>query len=280
MKRSIAICSVLCLSLAACAGWSKKKCESTNWQQLGYSEGSSGRPNSSASYSNTCSKKGANIDVQGYNAGHSKGLAVFCSFEAGKGVGVNNGALNPTCQRFDNYMQGYSAGMKVFCSGDNGYDTAIEGKDPVNTCLKYKVYAAAYKKGQRDFCTEKNGFRLGEKGMPFPEKCERSGRAFERAFNKGRLGYLEDTLKEKTASLISARRDYERTRDDLQDMQFELGRMPRYSTDDVIISRKRSLESQIARTRDERDRMREEVDGMDRDLNEIRREISYLRKRI
>lgn len=280
MKYSSLISIALCLGLSACAGWSKKKCESTNWEQLGYSEGSKGVANNSGSYSATCSKKGAQININGYNNGHSKGMKVFCSFDAGKNVGVANGELNTSCQRFDTYMKGYSAGMKVFCSEKNGYETAIEGEEAVNKCLRYKAYANAYKNGQKQFCSQKNGLRLGEKGKPFPEKCERSGRAFERSFNRGRVKFLEITFREKQDEGVSVKSDYERARDDLQDMQFELGRLPRYSSDEGILSRKRSLDSRIINTRRERDRLRETVDANEKDLAEIKQEIVYLKKRI
>lgn len=260
--------------------WNPKRCQSTNWSQLGYSDGSAGKQNSSGSYSAACSKAGANINIGGYNQGYKEGINRFCSYDAGKGAGVSNSTLHPVCQRFDKYMKGYEAGLKVFCSSENGYAAALAGEKAVSKCMGYKGYSSAFRRGERDFCSKKNGFNLGKSGKPFPEKCEREDRSFERSYNKGRIAHLEEVLKETEGDLSIERQAYERLRDQLQDLQYDLGRIPRYTNDPYLIEQRAQIERNIEEVRNLRDRKRDDVERMDHDVREIRNEMSSLRRRI
>lgn len=278
--KNLIIISVTFLFISGCSmlnRWNAKNCAQTNWGQYGYSEGSSGKQNNANVYSNACSKKGISIDISGYNKGYRDGLAQYCSYDAGKSAGSANRPTTRMCVSFDSYMKGYDKGMILYCSASKGYESGIKGKGPIEKCMVYKSYKGAFAQGEADFCKSKNGFNLGSQGEPFPERCEKSGPSFEKAYYDGRLDYLEKTLSKKERSLRTQKVRYEEIRDEIQDLQFEIGRLPRYSSDPNVQSDRSRLESEVDDLRDKRNSIRQKLESMDQDIADMRSEISSIK---
>jgi|GEM_PF-2256529 len=315
MKKVLVLAISLTL-FGGCAGrWTKKTCEETNFTQLGFQEGSSGQSSKVNSYNQSCFKNKVQIPMQDYKSGHQKGLASFCSASKGytdgskgnqmhnnctsidaytsahrKGLkthcstqkGVQDGFAMRSevilCTSFSAYTVGYKKGRKEYCTSERGYEHGFTGKEKDSRCVVYSSYKTGYTKGQSYFCSPKNGIKLGEKGTAFPQKCEKAGAVFTRNYNKGRTIFLTKTIKNKESSITFERQNYERVRDELQDAQFELGRLPKYSTDPDVESNRSRIESNIATLRSRRDSQRQALEALENEIYEMKNEVNKLRR--
>lgn len=318
MKNTIlgSILMIFLLSFSSCASrWSSKTCTETNFGDLGYQEGSSGKANLINSYNQACLKKKVQIPIRDYKIGYQKGLLVFCSPEKGfaegskgqnlqslcgsteaytkaykKGLrgfcstakGVQDGfAMRPeiiVCTSFSSYTLGYKKGKKEYCTSDRGQEHGFAGEEPDSRCIVYPAYKTGYSKGQVYFCSIENGAKLGEKGAPFPDKCMKAGLRFKSSYNKGRVKFLTTAVREKRTGVTFERQNYERIRDELQDMQFALGRFPKHSIDPNVDSEKVDLMNSIQRLRVKRDQQRDLLEGLESEIYDMENEIRDLKQ--
>ncbi|MGH1469465.1 MAG: DUF2799 domain-containing protein [Bdellovibrionales bacterium] len=312
------ILAILSLGLlSGCAGrWNEKTCTETNFSDLGYQEGSGGKNNSGNYYNQACLKKKVQISVSDYNSGYKRGLVAFCSDSKGlndgsagkemfnncrtiktytsahrRGLrsfcstkrGVEDGFAMKSeyilCTSFSAYTTGYAKGKKEYCSSDRGYEHGFAGSDKDARCVSYSRYKAGYSKGQKYYCSPENGTKIGEKGDSFPEKCATAGLTFKKNFNKGRISFLSRVLKDKQTAITFERQNYERLRDDLQDTQFALNRLPKYSTDPAVADERARIDSDIAGLQRKRDSQRKTVEDLEEQVYNVKREITDLKNR-
>lgn len=299
--------------LTSCAHWNKKRCAETDFNQLGYTEGSQGADSKIVSYNQACLKKDVNIDMSAYNSGYKRGLEAFCTPQSGSDLGIAGQEPHRNCQMNDTYMKsyenslkkfcnvergtkdgyamigqntlctpyssyniGYKNGVKNYCSYEKGQEDGFDNKAKNTQCSSYKAYTTGYAKGQTNFCSPDNGKRMGEKGKAYPEKCYKSGKAFELAFNSGRKIYLGKSIKELEVNIGFERRNYESLRDELQDAQFNFSNMPKYSRDPELVSEKEDLQNRIQELRKRRDSQRSKLTRIEQELNELKSEFARL----
>ncbi len=86
--------------LLGCAGMSPQECKVSDWQAVGYTDGSMGRPASQFSdYRKDCAEHGVRPDLDAYRAGRDEGLAEYCqptqAFNLGNRGGNNPGVCPP-----------------------------------------------------------------------------------------------------------------------------------------------------------------------------------------
>ena len=117
---------------------------------------------------------------------------------------------------------------------------------------------------------------MGEKGTAYPEKCYKTGKSFELAFNNGRKIYLGRSIKELEVNIGFERRNYESVRDELQDAQFSFSNMPKYSRDPELVREKEDLENRIQDLRKRRDRQRSKLTRIEQELNKMKSEMARL----
>ncbi len=94
--------------LSGCESLSPAECATANWQQLGVQDGSRGVADRAASYHESCSKAGVQVDLARYRAGRVQGLQSYCQLDnavregmAGRSYdGVCTGPGEPTFRRF------------------------------------------------------------------------------------------------------------------------------------------------------------------------------------
>lgn len=316
MKSFILILLSLAL-FSGCSGrWNEKTCVETNFQDLGYQEGSKGADSRGNYYNQACLKKKVQIPIQDYNSGYQGGLFAFCTKSkgkrdgsAGKNIfancrtikayttahrdglksycstekGVQDGFSMKSeyilCTSFSRYTLGYANGKKEYCSSDRGYEHGYGGLNKDARCVSYSHYKSGFSKGQKFYCSAENGSSIGERGDKFPEKCSRSGGAFRRSFSKGRVLFLEKVLKDKETAITFERQNYERLRDDLQDSQFSLNRLPKYSSDPSVLDERERIESGIVRLQSKRNKQRRVVEGLEEQVYDVKKEISELKTR-
>jgi hypothetical protein len=314
IKIGLLIVSVLVLE--GCASrWTAKTCTETNFEDLGYQEGSKGINSRINSYNQSCLKKKVQIPIRKYKNGYQKGLAVFCSPEKGRsdgsgGLNIHNNcgsikayitahkkglrsfcstekgvqdgfSMKPEvilCTSFTAYNVGYKKGKKEYCTSDRGYEHGFAGQNQDSRCVVYTAYKTGFSKGQKYFCSPENGTKLGKKGSVFPRKCETAGRTFRRNYNKGRAEFLTSAVREKESELTFERQNYERVRDDLQDAQFALGRLPKYSTDPNVAEDRNRIESSIQNLRSRRDAQRNIVEELTGQIQDMRDEVRDLKR--
>lgn len=224
--------------ISGCSSWSKEKCQSTNWDAMGYSEGSQGKANASSNYAQRCEKQGVRIST-------------------------------------DSYLKGYNRGLTVFCSSDSGYRHAMAGTAILSTCSANLNYKEGYAKGRKDFCTEDNGFTRGSNGNAYGNLCTvAEEKSYGAGYKKGRQIFLAKEIKEIKVDLEYANTDLNRVRDDIADRQYQLTRVPERSREPSVMNLRLSLESEIESLFSQRDSIRKKIDDMQRLLHQYERELN------
>lgn len=312
--KNLLLLSLTVLVFTGCSSrWNEKTCSETNFGDLGYQEGSAGKSSKMSFYNQACLKKGIQIPTSQYNNGLRKGLNVFCSPEKGRDDGASGSEVFANCRSikayagayrsglksfcniekgvqdgfamkeelilctsFDAYRKGFATGKKEFCSSDRGHENAFAGQEQDSRCVSYSNYRAGYAKGKKYFCSSKNAVKIGEKGDAFPKQCESAGRAFETAYNKGRKVFLEEVLVNKQTAVKFEKQNYERLRDDLQDAQFELGRLPKYSQNPDVVAEQAKVNQKIENLQNRRNKQRKVLEDFESQIYEIQRELKSL----
>lgn len=102
--------------LVGCASASKEQCKNANWQAYGERDAKVGLANSFSTWTKTCREFEVVPDNKQYNAGYSKGLSSFCTYETGYMLG-NEGKNNPQIcfgERQKDFAKGYRDGKRTF----------------------------------------------------------------------------------------------------------------------------------------------------------------------
>ncbi len=139
--------------LSACVQHlTQEQCQSMNWYQLGYSQGTQGQPLGSLQQDiEDCAQFKITPD---YNA----------------------------------YQNGYNAGVKVFCTPTTAYHVGSEGQPYPTICpasVRGELYSQ-WQSGLRLYCVPQQGFALGKQGAPMPEFCPPDlSTAFRSEYNRG-----------------------------------------------------------------------------------------------
>lgn len=105
--------------LSGCSTYSKKQCQTFNWQERGYSDAIKGESKGGglAHYNRTCTKEhGVAPDITAYEQGFKKGLEYFCTPERASSFGDEGGKYRGTCQgkNEDKFLVRYSAGFNQY----------------------------------------------------------------------------------------------------------------------------------------------------------------------
>ncbi len=116
---------------------------------------------------------------------------------------------------------------------------------------------------------------MGEKGDDFPKQCAQNN-AFRISYDKGRKTFLTSVLKDKQTALKFERQNYERLRDDLQDAQFELGRLPKYRNDQQTVLERNRINESIRSLQNRRNRQRDAVEALEAQIVDIEQEVQSL----
>jgi hypothetical protein len=302
---------ILALGLTACGGWTKKKCERTDFSSVGYSRGSKGKIGQSDQINSTCLKKGVAIKVSSYQEGYNNGLKTYCSDSKARRDGSDGYEPINICKSNPSYMRAYDKGLKTYCTVDRGVKDGYALSEKKVVCLSTKAYLTGHKngvttfcsfeKGQEDgflgsnmnskcvsqkgykdghksgllnFCKPENGKRLGEKGEERPKRCTKS--EFRASYDQGRTLFITKKVKNLSSSLEIENRNYQNLRDELQDAQFSYQELSQRNPTPRTDERKRTLSQDIRKLKKERNEQRETVTDLESQLSDLKAELDDL----
>ena len=102
------------LGLSGCAGMSEDECVTSDWQMVGYEDGSRGySADRLGEHRKACAKHGVTPDLSAYRTGRKEGLREFCQPSRGYNLGARGGRYNGVCSAelegpfLDAYHVGY-----------------------------------------------------------------------------------------------------------------------------------------------------------------------------
>lgn len=158
--QQLLLLGALCMSVSSCVPHlSKAQCQSMNWHQLGYNDGSNDHPPRNLKNDiQDCAKFKIKVNTGSYHSGWAKGARDFCQPATAYNLGVHGMSFIPIC--------------------------------PTNTLAE--KFNAAYKNGLLKYCTAATGYNLGRAGQPNPGFCPSAVvNRFDNAYNRGYLIYQQ-----------------------------------------------------------------------------------------
>lgn len=110
------------LVLSGCATMSEDECLMSDWNAIGYEDGSRGY--TMEQFSNrrqACAKHGVAPDFRAYQAGRDEGLVSFCQPSRGYNLGVSGGTYHGVCDVAleEEFLDGYRVGQQLYSLRSN-----------------------------------------------------------------------------------------------------------------------------------------------------------------
>ena len=107
----------LTFTLSACGSMSTKECVSANWQNVGYTDATKGRPIRLESHRKACAEVKVTPNRSLYMSGYKQGEREFCTYQSGlqfgkKGRSANNICTSPALAK--GFFKGYNKGKQIY----------------------------------------------------------------------------------------------------------------------------------------------------------------------
>lgn len=105
------------LGLSGCASMSGDECLTSDWQMIGYEDGSRGYgAERLGEHRKACAKHGVTPDLQAYRHGREEGLRDFCQPSRGFNLGSRGGHYNGVCpaEMEGEFVDAYRAGYHLY----------------------------------------------------------------------------------------------------------------------------------------------------------------------
>lgn len=105
------------LGLSGCASMSGDECLTSDWQMIGFEDGSRGYGSERlGEHRKACAKHGVTPDLQAYRAGREEGLRDFCQPARGFNLGSRGGRYNGVCtaEMEGDFLDAYRAGYHLY----------------------------------------------------------------------------------------------------------------------------------------------------------------------
>lgn len=116
IKRTLGLCAALQL-VAGCAGMSEQACVTADWRTIGFEDGTLGRsPAMIGTYRQQCAEHGVAPDLDGYRAGHSEGVQIYCRASNGFAAGHSGAMYQSVCPADleGDFLAEYEAGRHLY----------------------------------------------------------------------------------------------------------------------------------------------------------------------
>jgi hypothetical protein len=116
-KWMVILGSLAVLMLSGCATMSGDECATSDWQAIGFEDGSRGySADRLGNHRKACAKHGVTPDFQAYQTGHDQGLNSFCQPSRGFSLGSNGGSYNGVCaaHREGDFVDAYNSGYHLY----------------------------------------------------------------------------------------------------------------------------------------------------------------------
>jgi len=121
-KRTNIVLSLLVISLGGCATMSGDECATSDWNAVGYEDGSRGYTTERfGKHRKACAKHGITADFQAYQQGREQGLVEFCQPGRGFRLGSNGGQYNGVCsvELEPDFLDAYRVGQRLYTLRSN-----------------------------------------------------------------------------------------------------------------------------------------------------------------
>ncbi len=105
------------LGLSGCASMSGDECLTSDWQMIGYEDGSRGYgAERLGEHRKACAKHGVTPDLTAYRTGRKEGLRDFCQPARGYNLGTRGGHYNGVCsaELEGDFLDAYRAGYHLY----------------------------------------------------------------------------------------------------------------------------------------------------------------------
>jgi hypothetical protein len=105
------------LGLSGCASMSGDECLTSDWQMIGFEDGSRGYGSERLSeHRKACAKHGVTPDLEAYRHGREQGLREFCQPSRGFNLGSRGGRYNGVCsaEMEPDFLDAYRAGYHLY----------------------------------------------------------------------------------------------------------------------------------------------------------------------
>lgn len=112
----VLVISVL-MGLSGCASMSGDECLTSDWQMIGFEDGSRGYGSERlGEHRKACAKHGVTPDLQAYRQGREEGLRDFCQPARGFNLGSSGGRYNGVCpaEAEGEFLDAYRAGYHLY----------------------------------------------------------------------------------------------------------------------------------------------------------------------
>ena len=216
MRRSIAIAGaagLFAIGLSGCETMSAEECLTADWEQIGYEDGSRGRPPHYLENRRQACVENAGIQPDGaaWERGRQAGLETYCTPQNGWRIGSSGGAYEGVC--FGSNAYGFE---RAFNTGRRKYELQQAVND-----LDGRVNDVRYRTDQIDRDRADVEARLKEDDVPPQERDRLLRRLKELSERRGSLreqerdlvderAYAEAELSRFRADLSGPYRDYDR----------------------------------------------------------------------
>lgn len=119
MKNEIQISLLIIAALlSGCSTIDKTECLASDWEQIGLDDGKRGiAATSTSSYIERCSGQELTVDMNAYNQGHQKGVALFCQTDNGFDLGEDGFQYTVKCPTA--FEQEYKIGYQFYVANSN-----------------------------------------------------------------------------------------------------------------------------------------------------------------
>ena len=117
MNRQIGLAVLVIVGVSGCATMSQEECLVSDWQSVGYEDGTRGASVGTISkYRKTCAKHGVSPDLQAYRQGYEEGVVVYCQPARGFNEGSRGRSYSGVCPADlePEFLDGYQAGRQLY----------------------------------------------------------------------------------------------------------------------------------------------------------------------
>lgn len=146
MKRSLAGLLVVgaVATLSGCASMSQEECLYSDWQAIGYEDGSRGyTADRLGQHRKACAKHGVAADFELYRTGREQGLREFCQPSRGFNLGSSGGRYYGVCaaDQEPNFLDAYRTGQHLYTlrSSVSAADNAIHAREAELDRVKQQI---------------------------------------------------------------------------------------------------------------------------------------------
>ncbi len=145
--RNTFLLGFIAFAVSACSTLSKSECQTANWKNIGYGDGSQGYQASRiAQHRSACAEYKVTPDLAAYTAGRNEGLRQYCTPANGYNKGLSGYTYNGVCTNSNerefvealNYGLAINREQKIYSRLRNKYENQLRYIAELEDNMRYK----------------------------------------------------------------------------------------------------------------------------------------------